>query len=1412
MSSRAGYPSDSLASASIQSTWQSLFGFPRKDPFIDPRDTIQKVSATLADAYAGENVYLASTIYRGAENANLWVTQVVAPLFNTQGKFQLKLTNYQFEPALLEENPPGAVPRCLTYTSDKIYAEILRRGAGIEADLEWASSEKGKMIMAEQIAQISRSITESARVDVIATLMHSDDRYNTFARRYGADLTSDLQIERIIANERTFWCFAQQQENGIERYREHVRNITSRTKGAPDLDTMIVSNRIKSFVKTVPQQSVRYDIGGPVATANLNSMAVTRSGGLIPTRYSDDSIIPAFLENEGTQVFYARPVMTLDRGPLDLLETDAQIGEYVHMRFDPADVDETYRSVDRTILFYDEDADTMVPATLGWAIKNSQMFDGEEPDSRPRTCPDNGDRYAQDVKAGNSSIEKYMIPVPWFLKTHSEAHSTWNDVLPKEKFSRERHAMARSALAGFLRSLPGADAMYVNAIAYLRELEGRPLWRGRSFEGESDTRTVLENTMLTRRPGLSAVPVTPDVADLGLAGYGAPLSATGKLAARIALVRRALSTYAMTNNNLSADNEDRNKLKAELSKIVGSALPLEKTAPARELYGILAAIMADRAIKDQDKRAIEIIDRLERDDILSDDQARSPEDETRKRMEERKQQLFELGPVGWYLLGEGVGNIRTDPTNRGPTGTSIGMSTTNVGVPSAAYGPPFMGQLDANQKVTNAYDNEVWTKIAAANSAGTGFMGGCATVDYLHWAAGNHPDVHERAAAKNLYNFLGHLRGFIKNTLHGSSIINGDFATPYLIGDAHKDRKEMQVLLESMAGGVRRVIVGVYKLPDLVGENRGDANSAVINQTAFPPTSPERAALLRTIAGRDGTLPLSERQIALANILAALKRLASPSDSSSNFISFLAEIEPAAAPLMSFIKPGEAVVAKFAAGVMRAFQARWPTTGDSMPSRAEYLQACRINLESLGRYAETRLVPGIINRTDGYDVGSDAAALYRVADRLTAVHYLPFTWPKSMELEPFSFVHTSDSRFAERTAYVFFSSEEGNPMKPVMGGNTSLTLGGRIFGGVVPAEQAQIVRSGRVTGQYNALPIASHYETSQQEIGVGYNTMQRVMPFVGDDGTGYPATRPIMSALRDGGEPGEGPDSLADFLETIVLSMPLTKGTFDAFDKADVFFPFYPYFLRSWACYRNSTIINVRAGASDVAAGLQPQIMYAYERTTATMGVDVATQQIRGTINTYGGTVIANALAVFKSHNAASHHALGGLGSDVITPADMQDMDNWNINRKSIIIAPEGPDSLHFPAKMGRFDIMGRYLNLERKGYNLRPATDRPHGFHYGTCAWVYEMYSLHNIAPPAGPTSVSAYGTTPCNTIVWQSLQVRRSKNSGKWDQVTTGVGHWGVNQGPGNKAVRDGMLKRAQYQMMGLGLEATGSLNNGA
>lgn len=1365
------FRTDPLSHASLQDRWAAMLGTPRKEVSLDVKAPLPIITETLAAAYTGQNIVLSNRIEHHMTYVDSWAIRIVAPVLATD-QVTATFSRTTFVAEIMPEVSPEGVPRCLTYTRESVTTQTERRGLGIYVELGWAETAEGISMLANQIAQISASMVETARIDVLVTLMNAQDHYNAWNRNHGI-MGGPGDHETALARDINFWCCAQILENGLERLDEQIKGDVSVMAGARPLDTFILPGNVGSYVRVVPVASVQHWVGGNLAMERINGMLRSEADSMIPTGYSEDNSTPLFMNaSAGNMVFLTRPVITHPDGAIDPMERYAQLGEYFDMLLDPRSVNEHYTSQARDVKAYNETADDWEVFTQEWAIRNSGMWDAETGRLFPFSGMVGGNNFGRfrDFSGyrDDDSIADNQI---WFGKRSPGTNSwvpigSWGDV--RSLKPAHIQAVGRSVLNSLARASGGSAASvigdYDGALSYLRSLHDN------SFDDIAGNDGRMMGGLPSR---LQAGTGVQEYAG-GAATFRAAVNPAVRenyrqhgLLGFLARPRADMGTATQfTTRYLGAGGEDVSLrpyiegLNFAHDQSYLGPLPLRTVidpfkggAGLKEQYNVeghrggtasMAYLRWARQYADDEERkranaAIRVIERLASflTGLFPDSHVLRPTSATPYVDMSAEQALIEL------ILGDVryVGFILVASAHEAGSGAGYGPFS-QAGQRNRAIDAMFL-----DPEVRTVLKGDPWA-AALGGSADNELFGGRQTSALRVLGAMFALYSKQKTAAEQ--DAEGDFRRLLQDVVFASSFV-ALFAEP-----------------------------GASALS---GAQAREHSNAVLSryETVYAPSFTARG----TATGSDIFAWNGIR----ARIQAQLEALRDESALTTP-ASMPSGVDGVATEFVSYTK------------------VTWPGNQDRRPIYSHW--GTSVSDTGVVREVGVWLVP----------TAAGNPALLDTSALATANNVVNHTFIDQLRAAEAWVVSGPDARIYADGA-LSIRGQMGH-VKSLGGGEgeTHLLPPGVHGLGVIRGEdgmspstaftnrlqESTVVRTSRLIGAGVAAWHASP--------GALHEHLERV--------------RSAPPAMVDHVAAMEGSRTLDTMLGAIFLSVPITRDSMLAMDTANVFIPWQPILARPFATYTTYSALKVRAGMTDIVTGGQPAIVYLSGPTSVVMGVDANTQTMRGTVIAYGKTMVAEPRCVYHARNVACKDAHGGLCAQAIDPDGWQPVSHQVGITGSVIVIPEGPEFRGFEG--GRFDITGDYFNLY-KNYGIELLSKTPYGppstrragsqgnVQYPLAPWIVERYSLDRIVTNvqsdwAGPF-VTFGPNVASNTICYRGTTYRRDRD-GHWSEMTQGTGHWGPAQGPGNLGVRKGMLKRATHHGFnrpgGDGSSGAGSFLNGS
>lgn len=1352
--------------------WNAMLGNPRKEYIPNPKDALPIVTQNLAEAYRGQNYELPRRFEHHMSFIDSWYLRIVAPIVKTPS-LVITGSKVTFIAEIAPEVSPEGVPPCLTYTKEDWSAQTTRVGLGIYAELGWANTQEGIEFMANQVAQLSASFTERARVDVLATLITTQDHYNHWNNEYGLYGNSGKDAEEVLAEEVMFFCCAQKLDNGLERLSTMINERVSRMMGARPLNCFIMDGVIASYQNVVPQANTQHWLGGDLAVRRINGLVKNWADSMIPSGFKEDSSIPLFMGSASDMVFLTRPVITHPGGPLDPLEGYAQIGEFFTMLMDPRQVTEKYESSSRDQKIYDEDRDQYFLVTQRWIIENCGLFDPVT--GAIRNFNSNYPHFAS--LTGRGAIDDNTRSGVWFTEGNgTHACTTWSGV----KMSPEHYrAVGRSMVGALARERGGSSSValsdFESAINHLEELHMRQF----PSNVGNDGRFMADITPPDARAGWNANPVDLDA----LVGGTADIDEASIRA--IEAVRPKILEGYRDAGLIGFLGRPRNDVVDRVSFLADF---MEQGAQNPDVDASLGPYTREVGPSDN----VSYLGPLKYNDILdpftpnrSDVLARSYD------LVHQQAGCASAAYLRWasvHMPDQGAKQRARNTLNT--LSTMVGFLSNifpGSGIISRDGATPYVDKSPEQAVIEMLLDD---VHYAVAITVGTQTEPG----DVPEGAQGFR-SASDRARAAIPASLRG-VGGYLATDPDWQPLIAGQTAPGGVMdGRGTNTAKRVNAL---------RILEAMYKLDDVgVALDKDTSFTGMLSDPIM------RAAMLRLASGPPRGAPESsaDAELVLSSYEAMFPARTRQAAGAAKFawtkqrfilLQDLTDLgQMRFGPVLSaeLVTEGEVPAGQLGprptvppASYLEVYRTyyttvTWPKNDNSarfFSWGANHNGTKEVGVLLIPTMMDDPSVvdpdaqfPGqfVVNKTRAAQMGDFLSKMAR--DKAVRVFQ-----PRDAAL--------GGAAFIPGTHRPFIESRIGAPMAI-----HARSLPPHVLqqGGGSPSSSRE------VTGGW---------QQPQQQIGASFRAFARSQMGhrEGLSRGQFPGTRGDIMTVTTGprrfAERKLG-STLEWFLGAAFMTAPLTSYTLLAMDDRNIYIPWNPFGVRPWNTLATTGILKVRAGITDKINGQTPAILYFSGPTSVLMGSDANTQTIRGTVITYGKTFVSDPKCVYHARHVASKHSYGGLGTKVIDPEE------WDVTRHdpsvhgSIILIPEGPNFEGFPD--GRMDITGDYHALKRRGITLRGPTDsmgRP-TLHYPLAPFIVDLYQLDKMvwigmnAGPRwhGPFSIMApLGAN--NPICYQGLQYGRDRAGGFTIQ-TIGTGHWGSAQGPGNKGVRMGQLKRA-------------------
>jgi len=348
-----------------QSPWSHVFGDPRgTDSSI--YDVSDRTTWTMPDAYTGRSKKLSDTIERMVFTDDNWYLKEIMPFEIVQDANSVTWNEVRFDPHLTTPVPELGTVRLVKSERKQNTASWIRWGIGYYMEHGFMNTPEGIQYHIEHLQQMASAALETAKFDVIYTLLQAHDMEKRWEIEHGR--FKGRRVDDLLSKD--IWMFAalQKYKRPINQLETYVNETMSKYGGRAD--SWILPPQVINYMGIVPDEYLEQRKIGAVGPQIV--MDGPRPYGMIAQN----------------RVFIARTYHTAQfTGRENILEHQREIGEYYKMFDRNPDNCAGYCSRDRHTQIYNEDNNSWWEVSLRWALDHSQLFN---PDGSPRN-PDDGE-------------------------------------------------------------------------------------------------------------------------------------------------------------------------------------------------------------------------------------------------------------------------------------------------------------------------------------------------------------------------------------------------------------------------------------------------------------------------------------------------------------------------------------------------------------------------------------------------------------------------------------------------------------------------------------------------------------------------------------------------------------------------------------------------------------------------------------------------------------------------------------------------------------------------------------------------------------------------------------------------------------------------------------------------------------
>jgi hypothetical protein len=329
-------------------------------PFLGPAPRPQKTTPyakkstakwNMPESYIGDSEYLRDTMEDWMFTANQkWYTERILPWFLTD-QIHLQWTEWENNAHYMGITPHQATSKVVTQKRNIRKASMVRRGIAAEFENGFVSTPLGRTSFMASLAQMARSVQETANVEVIRALLHCHRYQQLYIRKHG--IVKDGDLDTWWERKASRFMTSQKDKNGLEILNTQIEREQEAYQAFSNV--WILPREIQDYVSLIPPEKTDYNIAGPNGPKRVDGAQIghAAAGG---TMGNIRSLAPPRMI-AGIPVYIAKSFVVDSVGKNDLLSRVTEVGVYNTMVDRSRGDYSEYRSSSRNIRVYDNDID-----------------------------------------------------------------------------------------------------------------------------------------------------------------------------------------------------------------------------------------------------------------------------------------------------------------------------------------------------------------------------------------------------------------------------------------------------------------------------------------------------------------------------------------------------------------------------------------------------------------------------------------------------------------------------------------------------------------------------------------------------------------------------------------------------------------------------------------------------------------------------------------------------------------------------------------------------------------------------------------------------------------------------------------------------------------------------------------------
>lgn len=328
----------------------------------------------MPESYVNENLYLKDTVEDWMFTANwTWYTERILP-WKRMEDIHVKWEQWEANPHIMGMTPHQSMSNVITQKRVQMAASMIRRGIAAEFEQDFLNTSVGRGRFVAALAQIARSVQETANVEVIKALLGCHRHQQLFARQY--HIIKDNELDNYWQRKVDRFMIAQKEDFGLETLGVQIDGEleTYNVKA----NVWIMGREVSDYCDTVPEGKIYYYKGGQEAVNRINGRGGNTAPAAAGTQGNLAAIQPERLV-KGTPVFLAKSWSVENVGKADLLSRTVEVGVFNTMLCKCRDF-RKFKTADMNIRVYDNNKDDWAEITFEKALQHCISFDKNDDD------------------------------------------------------------------------------------------------------------------------------------------------------------------------------------------------------------------------------------------------------------------------------------------------------------------------------------------------------------------------------------------------------------------------------------------------------------------------------------------------------------------------------------------------------------------------------------------------------------------------------------------------------------------------------------------------------------------------------------------------------------------------------------------------------------------------------------------------------------------------------------------------------------------------------------------------------------------------------------------------------------------------------------------------------------------------